>query len=87
MTPQPPQLKSSLLGSVHLPLQLICPDGHPATQWPSRQVSPEAQGRKQPPQLLVSLVVSTHVPLQLVWPLGHCAVHTPLWQVRPAPHG
>jgi hypothetical protein len=66
---QPLQLSESVVGSMHVPPQSICPLGHvqlPVQTLPPLQVVP------QPPQLKGSTAVSTHTPLpQSTLPWGH----------------
>ena len=67
--PQPPQLLTSVLGSLQVPPQLIIPEGH--WQAPLTHTFGVVHVVPQAPQWLLSVCRLKHVPEQLVWPLGH----------------
>ena len=74
MSPQPPQLLGSSVGSMQAPLGhwtsggLHPPQITPPVHWqvPRRQVLPVGQTSLQLPQLLGSVLGFTHCPLQLM---------------------
>jgi hypothetical protein len=88
--PQPPQLLGSLLVSVHVPLQSVCPDGQPppplATQVPLEQVVPEPHTLPQLPQLLGSLARVTQAPAHSTVPDGQLITQVPPAHTVPAVH-
>ena len=77
--PHAPQFNSSLLISVHAPLQDVKPFGHEHT--PLTQSFPNEQTFPHLPQFLKSKLVSVHVPLQRASPGKH--EQLPLMQAFP----
>jgi hypothetical protein len=83
-TPQPPQLRGSLLVSVHWPMQVVSPAPH--AHMPFTHDAPVPQIVPQAPQSNGSFIRSTHALLQFVSPLPQLVVHTPEEQTWPVPH-
>jgi hypothetical protein len=81
--PHIPQLRGSVVVSVHAPLQLVVPA--PQVHMLLTQLAPAGHTLPQLPQSLGSDVVSTHALLQLVCPVAHDVVHAPLEQTCPLP--
>lgn len=81
--PHVPQLRGSLVVSVHTPLQLVVPAPH--VHVPLEQLAPVEQMLPQVPQLLGSVDVSVHALLQSVCPVAHDPAHMPLEHTGVAP--
>ncbi len=77
--PHEPQFSSSLVISMHVPLQKLRPAGH--THFPSMQSFPGEQEFPHAPQFLKSKLVSVQVPLHKVRPARH--EHVPLMHAFP----
>lgn len=77
--PHEPQFSSSLVISMHVPLQKLKPAGHMHS--PLMQSFPGGQVFPHVPQFLKSKLVSVHVPLHRVRPARH--EHVPLLHAFP----
>jgi hypothetical protein len=91
-TPQSPQLLSSLVTSMHWPLQDAEPVAH--RHEPLEHISPPGHTLPHEPQLFGSPFVSTHrstqnvrcdaqpetqLPSEQTWPLSQALLHAPQW--------
>jgi hypothetical protein len=78
--PHPPQFVGSLLVFAHVPLQLVCPEGHATRQVPLLHALLAGHAVLHPPQWFGSVSRLTQVPLQLVDPAWHDTAQAPLVQ-------
>ena len=93
-SPEAPQCRRLLLGSMHVELQLRSPFWQESWQTPFEHTCPALQtvpaaGPAQvpvAPQCSRLFTGSTHAPPQLTSPCWHDKEHTPLEQTRPAEH-
>jgi hypothetical protein len=84
VTPQPPQLVSSVCSSKHASEQLVSPEGQETTHFPSEQIGASTvQLMPQAPQSCLESWRLTQAPLQSVSPAPHDAVHAPFEQTLP----
>ena len=86
-TPQPPQLKGSLLTSAHILPHMTVGKTQPISTWTEEQIppsqAPTGQTAPQPPQLFGSLLRSTHPVPQSVRPAASQACRAGAAPARP----